>query len=166
MKDKIVIRPRGISYILILVAEFLAIGWMPFFMVWEWMDGFSWRVAVYFLPVILIVLQVREIILYKMQLSKDNICLAANRELFLVRHKALTISYEGLKSIQYHLGYSTTKTSFFKSEIILTYMNSKEFHLDVLRFSKKQIDKIKKLIAKYATQFNLWEVEIKPDIIE
>lgn len=166
MKEEIIIRPRGISYILILVAEFIAIGWMPIAMVWEWMDGFSWRVAVYFLPTILIVLQVREIILYKIRLSKENIYLAANRELYLVRHKALTISYKGLESVQYHLGYGTINSGFLKSEIILTYENGKKRYLNVLRFNRKQIDKIKKIIAQYATQFNSWEVEIKTDIIE
>lgn len=122
-----------------------------------------WCLFIFIIPLVLLVLQVREVVLYKIRLTERKIYLAANRDLFLIRHKNLEISYKGLKSIQYCLGFESIG---FVSAIVLIYENDKLKYLNVLRFSDKQVDIIINNIKELAEKYNSYPIEIKPDKIQ
>ena len=161
MEKELIIYPKGKAYIILLMIKYIFLIGLSF--------GFIF--IEYLIPLILsellilflIALQTREIILYKMTISDSKIVLAANRDLYTVRHKKIEISYKNLKSLQYFLGFESVG---FISAIVLKYDNEKIKYLDVFRFSDKQVDEIVESIKDFAEAYNNYRIEIKPDNIQ
>lgn len=157
------IRPKGKMYIFGLVLIYIFLSGILAFSILFILEKIYWALLLEILPIVLIFLQTREVILYKIRLTDTKIYLAANRQLFMIRHNNLKISYKGLKSIQYFLGFETIGLI---SAIALVYENDKLKYLDVLRFSDKQVDIIMGHIKDLAEKYNSYPIEIKPDEIQ
>ncbi len=163
MDMNINIRPKGKMYIFGLVLIYIFLSGILAFSILFILEKIYWALLLEILPIVLIFLQTREVILYKIRLTDTKIYLAANRQLFMIRHNNLKISYKGLKSIQYFLGFETIGLI---SAIALVYENDKLKYLDVLRFSDKQVDIIMGHIKDLAEKYNSYPIEIKPDEIQ
>ncbi len=116
--------------------------------------------------VILFILQTREIIRYKIIFFDEYIFVAANRDLFLVRHNDLKINYSGIKSLQYRKSLRLdmiNKGMFYFSAIFIKYEGiNKEEYILTMWFSKKQIDQIVTQIKVNAEQHNGFLCEVLP----
>lgn len=113
---------------------------------------------------VLIILQTREMIRYKIIISNDKIYVAANRDIFLTRHKDIEIAYRGIKAVQFHKYLRPDmiqKGMFFFSAIyILRDDNPKEEYILTMWFSKKQIESIIQSIVLLAEKQNGYSVEV------
>lgn len=120
--------------------------------------------------IVLIVLQTREIIRYKMIITDEYIYLAANRDLFLTRHKDIKMKYDNIISLQYEKTirpdlYEKGQT-FFSAIYIKRSNKKKEDMLLTMWFSKKQTEEIMRLIKENAEKINRNPVEILSPIIK
>ncbi len=122
----------------------------------------------------LLVLQTCEIIRYKLVIDENGIYIAANRDFMLIRHKDINVSYEKIKAIQYkqYLRPDLIQEGMFFFFAIYIYREEdfcekrkNEEYLLTMWFSKKQVKKIKDMIAFYAEKQNGYSVEILPDDI-
>lgn len=156
--QNIIIRPKGglyITYFLVLKLAIL-IGLLLFSIAYIISETY-WALVLNILPLVLLILQIREICRYKLIIKEGSIWIAANRDIFLVRHKDLTIKYKNLKSIQFYLGIEAIVVSL----IAFRYKDEKKIkYLNTLRFSRKQVEKIMQLIKENADKHNGYEVEI------
>lgn len=117
--------------------------------------------------VFLLVLQTREIIRYKMIIYDDSLFIKANRDIFLKRHKDMTVKFENICSLQYFLGMRFDLIDYgqgFCSIIIINYNNGNSEYIVAMRFSRKQIKYIMQKIKDKAEKLNGSEVEILPEL--
>ena len=163
MESNIVIRPRGRAYTLYLALKYsILVGVLLGIILVAVTHTVSWWFVLIIAPIVLLVLQTREIFLYKIILSKTNIILAANRDLFMTKHAATTLAYSGLQKLQYCLNFE--EVGFIVAKIALIYDSSTKY-LDVSRYSNKQIKAIMKGIKKFAEQNNEYSLEVLPNQI-
>jgi hypothetical protein len=181
MNGKIV-RPKGLGYIIYTSIIYIFLAFMAGFMVFGLLYEDTWGNAnvvvignIFLLVVLaimlfLIALKTREVIRYKMIISDDFLYLAANRDLYLTRHKDIRIGYEGIKALQYRKMMRPDlidKGMFFFSAIYITRENAKKKeYLLTQWFSDKQAQEIIMLIKENAEKCNGNSVEILPAEIE
>ena len=115
-----------------------------------------------------------QVIRYKIVLYEDHIYVAANRDLWLVRHKDMSISYTGIKTLKYVKTLRPDlidKGMFYFSAIYITRENAetgkknKEEYILTMWFSRKQALQIMEEIKIMATKVNGYEPEILPEFI-
>lgn len=158
-----IIRPKGVLYIIYISFKLVCLMGVLSFSILFIMNGHYLYLLAEVCPLILFILQVREIIRYKIIITDEYLWIAANRDLFLVRHKDLKIKYDNLISMQYLCGVYVILIS----DLRLRYSNRKrEMVLNMVRFSQKQIEEIMRLIKINADKYNGYEVEIKPSLIQ
>ena len=161
MSKNYIIRPKGIMFIF---GQFIIyIIWLGLILL-----CITFYKCIYlFIPFMallffIFILQTRELYLYKLIITNEQIKIRANRELFFVRHSATYINYEDLISIQSIVGFQ----GFWTTLIALYYKNEQYNYLDLSRFSKKQTKHIMLLIKEIAEKYNSYEIEIKSDKIQ
>ena len=116
----------------------------------------------------LAVFEIIKIAKYKLIISSDNIFLSANREWLILRHKAITLSYKGLVSLQYCQGVTAGNREepfLIIMAVIFEYADGKETTINLNRFSKKQIKCIMQTIKDICKESYDTEIEIKPDLL-
>ena len=177
MEKRIVIRPKGKMYMfgLSIVFSFILgmfvlsiVVYISFFQL-EGSEQAKNMLDLYIMiptDVILLVWliwEIREITIYKMVLTGEELYLAANRELFRTNHKKMHVRYTDLKSMQYFLGFETIG---FVSVIALEYSDGNMIPLNVLKFSDKQVDLIMNYIKEFAEKENGYPIEVKADNVQ
>lgn len=115
-----------------------------------------------------------QVIRYKIVVYEDHIYVAANRDLWLVRHKDMNVSYTGIKTLKYVKTLRPDlidKGMFYFSAIYITRENAetgkknKEEYILTMWFSRKQALQIMEEIKIMATKVNGYEPEILPEFI-
>lgn len=159
---KIIIYPHGKLYIFCLVLIYIFLIGLGVLFTYSIYPFAWWSILLLcgdLIIIVLLILQTREILRYKMVIEDNKVCLKANRTLFLVRHKDLIIDFKGIKSIQFKAGVNLSVG--FISAIVLNYDEKRMNYLNVMRFSRKQINYIIELIKTDAVKINGYEIEIK-----
>lgn len=173
----LIIRPKGILYVIYLLIKYVFLVAILSLAVFAIVEGKPFSsgnmiqiiegIFLIIMSVVLlsfIVLQTREIIRYKIIISEERIYVAANRDIFLTRHKDTEIAYRGIKAVQFHKSFRPDliqKGMFFFSAIyIIRDDNQKREHILTMWFSKKQIDSIIQLIVLFAEKQNGYSVEV------
>lgn len=177
MEKQIVIRPRGKMGLfgLCFVFAFILFAFFMSSLVYSGflqMDSAEKAEHMYYLYIMIpvdiilligLILQIREIIRYKMIITEKELYLAANRELFRTNHKKMHVRYTDLKSMQYFLGFEAIG---FVSVIALEYSDGNMIPLNVLKFSDKQVDLIMNYIKEFAEKENGYPIEVKADNVQ
>lgn len=121
------------------------------------------------------VIQIKGIIHYKIVIRENEIYIAANRELFLERHKDIRFTYDKIKAIQYKKmlrpdlmgkGMFYFSAIYIYREGTLSKTKGKDEYILTMWFSKKQVKKIMEQIVLYAEKQNGYSVEVLPDDIK
>ena len=110
----------------------------------------------------------REIIAYKVVLTTKEIKIPQDRAWLILRHKAITLSYEGLKSLQYCQGITAGNREepfLIIMAVVFEYADGKETMINLNRFSQKQIKRIMGAIKDICKEYYDTEIEIKPDLL-
>jgi hypothetical protein len=161
---KIIIRPHGnIIYTVALVIVYAVFAGVLSFGVLFIIEKCYWALLLEIPIMVILILQTKELIRHKIELSDNQIYLTANNALFMPKKKDLKISYKNLKSMQYFSGFIPIS---LVSVIVLEYNSGKLKYLDVFRFSEKQITLIIKSIKELAEKYNSYPIEVKPDNIQ
>lgn len=161
MEKYIVIRPRGRAYVFYLALKYgILLGVLAGLVLVAVNRGIGWWLALIVVPIVLLVLQTREVFLYKITVSNTTILLAANRDLWMTKHTAVALTYRGLEKLQYCLNFE--EAGFIVTKIALIYDGNTKY-LDVSRYSNKQIKAIMQHIKTFAEQTNERPVEVLPN---
>lgn len=170
MKE-IVLRPKGVLYILLTSFYYIFMLSLSITGVMSLLFTKPLTFGVVIIIIIeeailisLLILQTRELVLYKIIIKESKVWIAANRELFLVRHKNMNVSFKGIQSMQYK--WFVDLTLGIGSAIVIWYDNDKMKYINTMRFSKKQIDNIIQIIKDRAEKLNGYAIEIKPEEIQ
>ena len=116
----------------------------------------------------IMVFLLREIITYKVVLTTNEIKIPQDRAWLILRHKAITLSYKGLVSLQYCQGVTAGNREepfLIIMAVIFEYADGKETTINLNRFSKKQIKCIMQTIKDICKESYDTEIEIKPDLL-
>lgn len=118
---------------------------------------------------ILLILQTREVIRYKIIIYDNHIDIAANRELFLIRHKDMSFDFSNIQTLQYKKMLRPdllNKGMFYFSVIYIKKLDGEKNEcLLTMWFSKKQIQYIMEQIKIRAEKYNKTKVEVLLDDI-
>ena len=114
-----------------------------------------------------------QVIRYKIVLYEDHIYVAANRDLWLVRHKDINISYNDITMLKYVKTLCPeliNKGMVYFSGIFIARknkdeINNEEEYILTMWFSRKQALQIMEEIKIMATKVNGYEPEILPEFI-
>lgn len=116
------------------------------------------------LVLFLMALQTREMIRYKLIIYEDHIYIAANRDLFLTRHKDMIVQYDGIQTLQYCRALRPeliNEGMFYFSAIYITRQGTKkEEYVLTMWFSKKQVQYLLAQMKAMAENYNNSFVEI------
>lgn len=126
---------------------------------------YIFMIPVTILVIIMLILQIREIIVYKIQLMPEHLFLAADRDPFRTYQKAVKIEYQNLCAIQYFAGIGLAfgrPTPMIYAGILFEY-EGKEKRVNVSKFSDHQIGVIMNYIKTCSEKINGYAIIVKED---
>lgn len=127
---------------------------------------YIFMIPVTILVIIMLILQIREIIVYKIQLMPEHLFLAADRDPFRTYQKAVKIEYQNLCAIQYFAGIGLAfgrPTPMIFSGILFEYEGGRKRKINVSRFSDRQIGIIMNHIKVCSEKVNGRAIIVKED---
>ena len=175
-KEKIIVRPNGALYVIVQTVILSVYLSLIVAIIYLLITGLEikdiFRTLLFIgggiIAVYLTVFEIIKIVRYKIIVSNKNIFLSANKEWLILRHKAITLSYEGLKSLQYCQGITAGNREepfLIIMAVIFEYADGKETTINLNRFSQKQIKRIMQIIKDRCKEYYDTEIEIKPDLL-
>lgn len=120
------------------------------------------------LVISLLILQIKEIIVYKIKLTPKQLYLAADRDLFRTYQKAVKIEYQNLCAIQYFAGIGLAfgrPAPMIYAGILFEY-EGKEKRVNVSKFSDHQIGEIMSYIKTCSEKINGYAIIVKEDQVK
>ena len=118
------------------------------------------------LAISVLILQIKEIIVYKIKLTPKQLYLAADRDLFRTYQKAVKIEYQNLCAIQYFAGIGLAfgrPAPMIFSGILFEYEGGRKRKINVSRFSDRQIGIIMNHITVCSEKVNGRAIIVKED---
>ena len=178
MQSEIVLRPRGWLYLFGICVIFIFLTGMLAGSIVVCVEFFKMNaeqrannikyllmIPIGILVISVLILQIKEIIVYKIKLTPKQLYLAADRDLFRTYQKAVKIEYQNLCAIQYFAGIGLAfgrPAPMIYAGILFEY-EGKEKRVNVSKFSDHQIGVIMNYIKTCSEKINGCAIIVKED---